>query len=80
MDRFGYVRTIDESVYERNKEAADAENRYVLHCMNTDRVMIFTDTGKVHLLKLIDVHTDASVTRDAARQPLQLLKQRRSSS
>ena len=23
--------------------------------MNTDRVMIFTDTGKVHLLKLIDV-------------------------
>lgn len=55
MDRFGYVRTIDESVYERNKEAADAENRYVLHCMNTDRVMIFTDTGKVHLLKLIDV-------------------------
>ena len=55
MDRFGYVRTIDETVYERNKEAADQENRYVLHCMNTDRVCVFTDNGKVHLLKLLDV-------------------------
>ena len=27
MDRFGYARTIDVSTYERNKEAADAENR-----------------------------------------------------
>ena len=26
MDRFGYARTIDESTYERNKEAADTEN------------------------------------------------------
>ncbi|MDY3249192.1 MAG: DNA topoisomerase (ATP-hydrolyzing) [Candidatus Choladocola sp.] len=55
MDRFGYVRTIDEAVYERNREAADAENRYVLHCLNTDRVCIFTDTGKQHLLKVLDV-------------------------
>lgn len=78
MDRFGYVRTIDESVYERNKEAADAENRYVLHCMNTDRVMIFTDTGKVHLLKLIDVPYGRFRDKGTpARQPLQLLKQRR---
>ncbi len=55
MDRFGYVRTVDESVYERNKEAADAESRYVLPCMNTDRICIFTDTGKEHLLKVQDV-------------------------
>ena len=55
MNRFGYVRTIDEAVYERNKEAADAEHRFVLHCRNTDRVCIFTDTGKAHLLKLLDV-------------------------
>ena len=55
MDRFGYVRAIDETVYERNKEAADQENRYVLHCMNTDRVCVFTDNGKAHLLKLLDV-------------------------
>jgi DNA gyrase subunit A len=55
MDRFGYVRTMDESVYERNKETADAESRYVLHCLNTDRVCVFTDTGKLHLLKVLDV-------------------------
>ena len=55
MDRFGYVRTVDEVIYERNKEAADAENKYVIHCLNTDRVCVFTDTGKVHLLKLLDV-------------------------
>ena len=55
MDRFGYVRTVDETIYERNKEAADAESKYVLHCLNTDRVCVFTDTGKLHLLKVLDV-------------------------
>ncbi|MCC8065904.1 MAG: DNA topoisomerase 4 subunit A [Clostridiales bacterium] len=55
MDRFGYVRSIDETVYERNKEAADAESKYVIHCLNTDRICIFTDTGKAHLLKMQDV-------------------------
>ena len=29
MDRFGYAKTIDMITYERNKEAADSENRYV---------------------------------------------------
>ena len=55
MDRFGYVRTVDEATYERNREAADAENRYVIHCLNTDRICIFTDNGKLHLLKVLDV-------------------------
>ena len=35
MDRFGYARTIDKSTYERNKDAADNENKYVFSCMNT---------------------------------------------
>ena len=55
MDRFGYARTMDETVYERNKEAADAENRVVLHCMSSGRLCVFTDTGKQHLLKVQDV-------------------------
>ena len=46
MDRFGYARTVDEAVYERNKEAADSESRVVIHCMNTGRISVFTDTGK----------------------------------
>lgn len=55
MDRFGYARTIDPAVYERNKEAADSENRYVLACKNTDRIGIFTDQGQMHLLKVADL-------------------------
>ena len=44
IDRFGYTRSVDLSVYERNKESADAENRFVVHCLNTDKLCIFTDT------------------------------------
>ena len=55
MDRFGYARTVDTAVYERNKEAADSENRYIVHCMNTGRLCVFTDTGKMHQVKVLDV-------------------------
>ena len=41
MDRFGYMRLIDKNAYERNKEAAHAESRYVFTCMNTDKICIF---------------------------------------
>lgn len=55
MDRFGYAKTVDVSVYERNREAADAENKYVISCMNSDKICIFTDTGRQHTVKLSDV-------------------------
>lgn len=55
MDRFGYAKAIDVSVYERNKEAADAENKYQIHCMNTDKLCIFTNTGQQHLVKVMDL-------------------------
>ena len=55
MDRFGYAKTVDTSVYERNKEAADSENRYVVHCLNTGKLCLFTDTGKMHQVKVLDL-------------------------
>lgn len=55
MDRFGYAKTVDVTVYERNREAADAENRYVIQCKNTDKICIFTDKGQMHLLKVMDL-------------------------
>lgn len=55
MDRFGYTKTIDLATYERNKDAADAESKYVINCMNTDKICVFTDTGKQHLIKVMDV-------------------------
>ncbi|HIW42436.1 MAG TPA: DNA topoisomerase 4 subunit A [Candidatus Mediterraneibacter vanvlietii] len=55
MDRFGYARTVDVSVYERNKEAADSENKYIVHCTNTGRLCVFTDMGRMHQVKVLDV-------------------------
>ena len=55
MDRFGYMRIIDKSAYERNKEAANAENKYIFNCMNTDKICIFTDNGKMHSIKVADI-------------------------
>ncbi|MCQ2500713.1 MAG: DNA topoisomerase 4 subunit A [Lachnospiraceae bacterium] len=55
MDRFGYVRSVDPVVYERNKEAADSENRHIIRCMNTDKLCIFTDAGKMHSIKVLDL-------------------------
>ncbi len=55
MDRFGYARTVDPSVYERNKEAADSENKYIVHCMNTGRLCAFTDKGKMHQIRVLDL-------------------------
>ena len=55
MDRFGYAKTVDLPTYERNKEAADSENKYVFSCMNTGRICVFTDTGKLHTIKVLDL-------------------------
>ncbi len=55
MDRFGYAKTIDVAAYERNREAADGENKYIIHCMNTDKLCIFTDKGQLHIVKLLDL-------------------------
>ncbi len=55
MDRFGYARTIDESTYERNKETVDSENKVVFLCKNTDKICIFTDTGQMHTVKVLDL-------------------------
>ena len=55
MDRFGYAKIVDTSVYERNKEAANAEYRHIFTCKNTDKICIFTNKGQMHLLKVLDL-------------------------
>ena len=55
MDRFGYMKIIDKTAYERNKEAAHGENKNIFTCMNTDKICIFTDTGKMHTVKAADI-------------------------
>ena len=55
MDRFGYAKTVDVATYERNKEAADTENRFVFVCKNIGKVCLFTDTGQLHTIKVMDL-------------------------
>lgn len=55
MDRFGYARTVDVSTYERNREAADSENKYIISCLNTGKICLFTNAGKMHQVKVPDI-------------------------
>lgn len=55
MDRFGYARCVDLATYERNKEAAESENKFVFVCKNTGRVCVFTNTGQLHTMKVADI-------------------------
>lgn len=55
MDRFGYAKTIDTATYERNREAADTENRFVFPCKNTGKICLFTNTGQLYTLKAMDL-------------------------
>ncbi|MCH5344231.1 MAG: DNA topoisomerase 4 subunit A [Acetatifactor sp.] len=55
MDRFGYAKTLDLATYERNKEAADAEYKYIVPCKNTGKICLFTNTGLMHSVKVLDL-------------------------
>ena len=43
------------ATYERNKEAADTENKYIFPCKNTGRICVFTNTGQLHTIKVSDL-------------------------
>ena len=55
MDRFGYSKTIDTALFEKNRDTVIAENRYVFSCMNTDKICVFTDKGIMHQVKVLEV-------------------------
>ncbi len=55
MDRFGYCKALDKAAYERNRETVDGEYPYVLPCMNTDKLYVFTDKGNLHQAKVMDI-------------------------
>ncbi|MCR5268321.1 MAG: DNA topoisomerase 4 subunit A [Lachnospiraceae bacterium] len=55
IDRFGYARAIDTVTYDRNKEAADAENRFIFTTLNTGRICVFTNMGQMHSIKVCDI-------------------------
>ncbi len=55
MDRFGYCKLLEESVYEKNQQTVDTEFPTVIHCETDEKICIFTDVGSMHQLRLSDV-------------------------
>ncbi|MFR7444722.1 MAG: hypothetical protein ACLUUO_16360 [Sellimonas intestinalis] len=60
IDRFGYARTVDPSVYERNQEAADLESRYIITCMNTGKLCLLRRKGVCTRLRYWSCLTETS--------------------
>ena len=54
MDRFGYVKIVEASVLNKNKDALQ-DYRYVFLCKNTGRIQMFTKEGKMHQIKVMDI-------------------------
>lgn len=55
MDRFGYTKCLDTATFERNSETVYEENKYVINCMNTGKIGVFTDKGNLYTIKVLDV-------------------------
>jgi DNA gyrase subunit A len=55
IDRFAYGRVVDQSTYERNKDAAEEESKKIIFCKNTDKLLLFTDQGQLHSIKVLDL-------------------------
>ena len=45
LDKFGYCKILEPSIYERNRETVDTENVYVLPCHTTDKIGLFYGSG-----------------------------------
>lgn len=63
IDRFGYTRCVDVATFERNQEAAFAENRFVFLVKNTGRICLFTNTGQLYTVKVSDRPLASSAIR-----------------
>lgn len=54
IDKFGYTKTFDNATYERNKDSLDTF-KYCIEMSNLDKLCIFTDNGKCHFVKGLDI-------------------------
>lgn len=55
VNRFGYIKLVDEATYERNKENIPNDYRNVCEVMNTGKLYVFTEGGKCHQIKVMSV-------------------------
>lgn len=54
MDRFSYLHSVDKGVYEKNLESLE-DYKYIIPSTSYSKLLIFTDTGKMHTLKVSDI-------------------------
>jgi len=52
LDRFFYIKSAPRAVFEKNPDVA---RRYEVHCMSTDRILVFDSDGMVHIIKVSDI-------------------------
>lgn len=50
-----YIHVIDLATYERNKETAYKDYTYVIPTTNFSKIVLFTNTGNVHSVKVSDI-------------------------
>lgn len=55
MNRFGYVKLMDQTVFEKNQETLLAESRLQVSCSSRSRVWFFNQLGEMHQLKTGDL-------------------------
>ena len=55
MDRFGYCKMLDRAAYDRNKDAVDADYRWVVPVSSMSKLLLFTDRGSMHQVKAQDI-------------------------
>ena len=55
IDRFGYAKLVDRSTYQRNAESIETEYKYKLEALNNEKVVVFSDIGYMHQIKLKDL-------------------------
>ncbi len=52
QDKFGYCKTIDEALFEKNKEQVETEYPYVYKTETTERAIIFGSSGNMYQIKM----------------------------
>ncbi len=55
INRFGYIKLVDDATFERNKDNIPNDYRYVCEVMNTGKLFIFTAQGSCHQAKAMSV-------------------------
>lgn len=55
MDRLGYCKILEQTIFDRNKDTVHQEFPCIIPCLNTDKLCFFTDAGNLHQIKVFDI-------------------------